>query len=89
MTKIQDLLLKRDSLVQDARVYRESVIVEIKHLEAPMSIADKGWAFFSFVKNNPLIVMSAMSLLSSKFRKLSAAITGGQAIFNIFQKLKK
>lgn len=89
MSKLQTLLEKRDALIDFSDYHRDQISIEINNLEAPISIADRVWTFVTFVKENPLIVTSVMSLVSTKFRHLSAVLTSGKALFSWFKKSKQ
>lgn len=88
MTKIEMLIQKRLALIQLADNYRQEIEEDIRSLETPISLVDRVWGFFLFVKENPVIVVSVMSLISSKFRRLSALMTSGKALFGWFKKTK-
>lgn len=89
MTKLEILIREREALIERSRLHREAIVVELERLHGPINLADKAWAFVSFIRNNPLVMVSVMSLFSKKFRKLSSVLTGSHAIFNLFRKSKK
>jgi hypothetical protein len=88
MSKLKELIQKREALIHQSRLGREAIVLELDNLKTPINFADKTWSFISFVKDNPLVVMSVMSLFSQRFRKLSSILTGGHVILNMFRKSK-
>lgn len=88
MSKLTSLIQKREALIKQSNLHREALIVELDRLRGPINLVDKTWSFVSFIKNNPLVMVTVMSLFSTKFRKLSSIFASGHAIFNLFRKSK-